>query len=349
MSQIADLSITDGSATADGAQWAAPWPPGFERIPDEDWTRQEPDRFGRQYDSVGSHGWYKNLEPTVAQILAALDEDDILLDYSCGTAILAGRILSQIKHRVGILNVDASAKFLRIALENFANDSRVAYRLLRFIKEEKRLQSLDEVLPQSVLDRGVDLIASTNAIHLYYNLSETLDSWYRVLRPGGLALICSGNLRNPARRPEEWIIDDTVASINEIAMETVRDDPAYAEYRDVLADSDRMAAHRRLRDKVFVPVRPLQLYVDAFEQAGFTVQHVYDATIHARLDEWYLMLAAYSEGVLGWVGGSAKVEGRPATEAAEEDRLRLIRQSLEKLFPGQESFPCSWTYLTCRK
>jgi hypothetical protein len=30
-------------------------------------------------------------------------------------------------------------------------------------------------------------------------------------------------------------------------------------------------------------------------------------------------------------------------------RLFLIRYSLEKLFPGQDSFPCTWTYLTCRR
>lgn len=343
MSQTASLTIgTDSTETS-------PWPVGFARIPDEDWTRQEPDEFGRQYDSVGDHGWYKNLEPVVAQILATLDEDDILMDYSSGTGILAGRILPHIRHRVGILNVDASPKFLRIALENFADDERVAYRLLRFIKEERRLQRLDEVVPESLRDRGVDVVTSTNAIHLYYNLDETLEQWHRMMRPGGLALVCSGNLRNPNRRPDEWIIDDTVASINEIATGIVRSDPFYEQYRDCLDDTDRMEAYRKLREKVFVPVRPLDLYVDAFERAGFSVQHVHDTTIHARIDEWYQLLRAYNEGVLGWLGGSQKVDGRAPTDTAVEHRLQLIRQSLEQLFPGQDSFPCSWTYITCRR
>lgn len=342
--RTASLSVTTGDSP-----WTSPWPGGFHRIPDEDWTRQAPDDFGRQYDSVGEHGWYKNLEPTVAQVLATLGEDDILMDYSSGTGILAGRILPRIRHRVGILNVDASAKFLRIALDNFEDDERVAFRLMRFIKEEKRLQSLDEVVDQTLLDRGVDVITSTNAIHLYYNLAETLESWHRALRPGGLALVCSGNLRNPQRRPDEWIIDETVASINEIAAEIVQGDPFYEEYRGTLEDTDRMAAYRKLREKVFVPVRPLDLYLDAFHDAGFSVQHVFDTTINARVDDWYQMLAAYSEGVLGWIGGSQKVDGRPPTETAEKHRLRLIRQSLETLFPGQDSFPCSWTYITCRR
>jgi SAM-dependent methyltransferase len=344
MSQTASLS-----AGIDRATGPTPWPSDFVRTPDEEWTRQDPDDFGRQYDSVGDHGWYKNLEPIVAQVLATLDDDDILMDYSSGTGILAGRILPRVLRRVGILNVDASPKFLRIALDNFANDDRVAYRLLRFIREERRLQRLDEVLSAGILERGVDVITSTNAIHLYYDLDDTLEQWHRVMRPGALALVCSGNLRNPQRRPDEWIIDDTVASINEIATRIVRTDPFYAQYRDSLDDSDRMAAYRKLREKVFVPVRPLDLYVDAFERAGFTVQHVHDTTIHARIDEWYQLLRAYHEGVLGWLGGSQKVDGNPPTDIAVEHRLQLIRQSLEQLFPGQESFPCSWTYITCRR
>jgi hypothetical protein len=43
------------------------------------------------YDSVGSHSWYKNLEPTVAQVLAALGEHKLLIDYSNSTGILAKR------------------------------------------------------------------------------------------------------------------------------------------------------------------------------------------------------------------------------------------------------------------
>jgi hypothetical protein len=53
--------------------------------------------------------------------------------------------------------------------------------------------------------------------------------------------------------------------------------------------------------------------------------------------------------VLSWVGGSPKVEGSPPSQAAVQDRLFLIRYSLERLFPGQDTFPCSWTYLTCRR
>jgi SAM-dependent methyltransferase len=325
------------------------WPDDFARIPDEEWTRLPVDEFGLNYDDVGNHGWYKNLEPTIAQVLAALAPGDLLVDYSSGTGILTRRLLGRLDNSVGILNVDASPKFLRVALESFRDDERVAFRLLHWLKAAKRLESLDEVAGPELLTREADVITSTNAIHLYYDLDETLASWARMLRPGGLAFVCSGNMHNPNGRPGEWIIDETVAKVNEIAADLVRTEPAFAEYRETLEDAGLMSRHEKLRGKVFVPVRPLDFYEEAFRDAGFTVLHVFEETIFAQIDEWYKLLCTYNDGVLSWVGGSEKVEGKPPSDEAVRQRLFLIRYSLEKLFPGQDSFPCTWTYLTCRR
>lgn len=341
--------MTSTMATTTNAPTSFDWPAGFERVPDQEWAYQPVDQFGLNYDNVGNHGWYKNLEPTVAQVVAAMDENKVLIDYSGGTGILTKRLLANITYPIGIVNVDASAKFLRIALENFGDDERVAFRLLQFLKEQKRLQTLDEVVEGPLLDRGADVLTSTNAIHLYYDLAATLRSWKRVLRPGALVAICSANMRNLKARPGDWIIDETVAKVNEVAAELVRSEPAFAEYRETLEDPTRMAGHTKLREKVFVPVRPLDEYLDAFTDAGFAVTHVHEATIFARVSEWYELLKTYHDGVLSWVGGSQKVDGHPPSGKAVSDRLFLIRYSLEKLFPGQDSFPCTWTYLTCRR
>src|ERR1700724_1033517 len=138
------------------------WRDDFARIPDEEWTRLPVDQFGLNYDDVGTHGWYKNLEPTIAQVLAALAPGDLLVDYSSGTGILTRRLLSGLGNSVGILNVDAPSKFLRVALESFRDDERVAFRLLRWLKAAKRLESLDEVAGPELLTRGADVITSTN-------------------------------------------------------------------------------------------------------------------------------------------------------------------------------------------
>ena len=156
-----------------GRKTAFVWPAGFDRIPDEDWTRAPLSEAGLAYDHVDEHGWYDNLNPSVEQLAAHLQDGDILVDYSGGTGILLDRLRLRIFDRaVGTIVVDASAKFLRVAHEKYKDDPRFAARLLRFIKEEKRLQSLDEVLGPELLERGVDAIAAVNAIHLYPDLDE---------------------------------------------------------------------------------------------------------------------------------------------------------------------------------
>jgi SAM-dependent methyltransferase len=234
-----------------------------------------------------------------------------------------------------------------VALEKFQDEERVAFRLVRYVKEEGRLQPLDEVLEPLLRPGGigVDAVVSTNAIHLYYDLPETLASWARVLKPDRRTFIQSGNIRNPNANPGEWIIDETVGAIHEMAVGIVRKEPAYARYREVLADDQRMAAYAALREKFFLPVRPLEHYLSVLEETGFRILRVLNQTIEARVDEWYDFLTVYNEGVLGWVGGSPRVEGREPDEQELSDRLTLMRRAMDELFGGADSFPCCWTYI----
>ena len=235
---------------------------------------------------------------------------------------------------MGVIVVDASAKFLRVAHEKYKDDPRFAARLLRFIKEEKRLQSLDEVLGPEMLERGVEAIVAANAIHLYPDLDEVAQAWVRALKPGGRVFINSGNLRNPRAKPGEWILDETVWVINDLAESLVRSDPRYAAYRDVLDDDERMQAHHAHRDRVFLQPRPLSYYTEALTRNGLTVTDVDQATIVADVDEWFELMTAYHEAVLGWVGGTRRVEGSgaergggagPAGDHAPRDRHDLRR------------------------
>jgi SAM-dependent methyltransferase len=322
-----------------------PWPAGFARVPDDDWTRQPIETLALKYDTVENHGWYHNLDRTVEQLDGLLRDGDRIIDYSGGTGIFADRLLQRIGARnVGILIVDASAKFLRLSVEKFRNELRLAFRLIRFRKDVKRLEYVDEVTTL----RDFDAVVSTNAIHLYYDLLQTLQSWIRVLRPGAHALIQSGNIRNPAARPGEWIIDETVEAIHDKAAEIAREDPRYSAYAGILDDAGRMAAYGALRSKYFIPVRPLDHYLRTLREAGFTVADVSTATIPARVDEWYQFLSVYHEGVLGWVGGVEKIEAKPPAESDVRARLALLKEAMHRLFRGQSTFDCCWTYITCR-
>ncbi len=332
------------------ARAAFQWPAGFVRIPDEEWTRAPISEAGLAYDHVDEHGWYDNLNPSVAQLAAHLQDGDILVDYSGGTGILLDRLRLRIFDRaVATIVVDASAKFLRVAHEKYQDDPRFAARLLRFIKEEKRLQSLDEVLGPELLERGVDAIAAVNAIHLYPDLDEVASAWIRALKPGGKVFINSGNLRNPSAKPGEWILDETVWVINDLAESLVRSDPEYAQYRDVLDDTDRLAAHHAHRDRVFMQPRPLAYYTDALTRNGLTVTDVSQTTIVAAVDEWFELMTAYHEAVLGWVGGTKRVEGEAPSEQAVRDRLRIMRHAIDTIFGGRDSFKACWTYITATK
>jgi SAM-dependent methyltransferase len=231
-------------------------------------------------------------------------------------------------------------------VEKFRHDPRVGVRLLRYLKEERRLQRLDEVIGAELLERGVDVIASTNAVHLYTDLPDTVASWVRVLRPGGHVLINSGNIRNPRARSREWILDETVWVVGDLAEGLVRTDPAYAAYRPELDNTERMAAHASFRDKVFIHPRPLDFYLETLELAGLKVESVREASIEARVQEWYELLTTYGDAVLGWIGGTEKIDGAPPTDQAVADRLKLIRHAMDVLFHGRPTFQACWTYIT---
>jgi ubiquinone/menaquinone biosynthesis C-methylase UbiE len=323
------------------------WPEGFDRIPDEDWVARPVEDFALHYDTVENHGWYRNLDLTIEQLARDLRPGDVLIDYSGGTGILLDRLRLRIFDRqVGMVIVDSSPKFLRVAVDRFRADERVAFRRLHFLKDERRLQYVDEVLGETF---RADVLVSTNAIHLYDDLEGTAAAWARVLKPGGRVYVNSGNLRNPRAGENEWIIDETVYVVHEVASGLVRTEPRYEPYRAVLEDEERMAEYLAFRDRVFLAPRPLDYYLDALRAGGFDISDVSERTIAARVDEWFEFLSAYADAVLGWVGGSAKVDGADATDEAARDRLDLLRASLDVIFGGRPTFLCCWTYITATR
>ncbi|MEM7052668.1 MAG: class I SAM-dependent methyltransferase [Acidobacteriota bacterium] len=318
------------------------WPDGFAPLPDDDWVRGSVGKLARGYDTVEAHGWYANLDPTVDAIADWLPEGALLVDYSGGTGILTERLLRRLPNQpFGVVIVDSSPKFLRLAVEKLHDDPRVAFRRIRYHRQEGRLDLLHEVLGDGL---RVDGIVSTNAIHLYYDLGDTLASWRRCLTSAGRAFVQSGNIRNPAAPADHWIIDETVEHIHRAAVDLVGLDNRFEAFRSALDDRDHMAAHRDLRRKFFLPVRPLEFYLEAFEEAGFSVLETDCRPIEARVDEWFEFLAVYHEGVLGWAGGAEKITGHRPSPATIALRKRLMRQAMERVFDGHESFHAAWTY-----
>ena len=325
------------------------WSTGFQRIPTEDWAKQPLEELAMKYDTVEEHGWYDNLDATVMQVCKLCDSNSIVLDYSGGTGILTDRIMRQAgTDAPNVLIVDSSPKFLRLALEKLQRNPKVAYRLIRYIREEKRLQSLAEVVDQELYQNGIDLVVSTNAIHLYYNLLETVQSWKAILKEDGVLLAQSGNIRNPSAPGNTWIIDETVEHIHQAVLEIIQEEEVYAFLRPVAAKIDYMTAHDRLRNKYFLPVRELTHYTSCFEAAGFQIQEVSCLPIKANVQQWYSFLEVYHEGVLGWVGGATKVTKEPASVEMIALRKELMWKGMQRIFSGNDSFDAVWSYITAR-
>ena len=324
------------------------WPKDFQRIPDESWATKPLEELAMKYDTVEEHGWYDNLDFTVSQLSQKLNKDSILLDYSGGTGILTARLIRMMRENTAhMLIVDSSPKFLRLSLEKFLTDDKVAFRLIQYLKADKRLQRLDEVLPISLYDQGVDAVVSTNAVHLYYGLDATIHSWKKILKPNGFIHIQSGNIRNPAAG-SSWIIDETVEHIHHAAVELVKTHDGFASLRRFIEDEAYMKAHEKIRQKYFLPVRPLEYYTSTLERCGLEITSCDWKPIQAAVDEWYDFLAVYHEGVLGWVGGAEKITGESTSPHFVSLRKALMRIAMEQIFDGKDHFQTAWTYIEAK-
>lgn len=343
------IATKASNASESRAGFKPKWPAGFERIPKEDWTKRPIDKLTLKYENAGTNGFCRNWDPAIAQVLTNLDENKILVDYSSGTGLFTQHLLDGIDYPTRILNVDISPRYLRVAADKFRDDERVALRLLKRIDKGDRVQSIDEVMGDTLLNRGVDMLTSTNAIHLYPNVSETLESWHRVLRPNGLVLVTSGDIDNPRRVRKDWRLHDTIARVNEIAQEVVESEPLFEEYRETLENREVMNAYTLLRQSVYPPSKPLDLYIDLLSDAGFKPLHYFEQVIDVSVNEMSDALLPYHDVILGWVGGSEKVEGWSPSNSALRDRIFLIKLSVKELYGTQHYLRCPWTYITCKR
>ena len=170
-----------------------------------------------------------------------------------------------------------------------------------------------------------------------------------MLKPGANVCIQSGNIENPNAPENSWIIDTTVERLQPLALRLVRGDARYARFREHIEDAERMKAYDQLRRKYFLPVRPLACYLDALRTASFEIVEVYERVGDALVTEWGDFLGAYHEGVLGWAGGSKRIDDRSPSAETVACRKRLLHDALGALLHDQPSFPVCWTHIRCRK
>ena len=320
----------------------------MDKIIDKSFLKSDVTDFALGYDKVKNHTWYDNLNYLVELSKEYFNEDDFIMDYSCGTGIFPERLLKSTVSCPRILMMDSSPKYLKLSYDKFGRNYKFYFRLMKYLKEENRLQTIDESMGGTYKEL-LDGIICTNAIHLYPNISETIKSGNDILVKGGKLLINSGNILNPSMDIESKLIDQTVEEISKISFDIVKSEPKYSKYLDLIDNFEYISKHDELRKKYFLPIRPIDFYTDELVKNGFKITEVKTINIDARVDEWFDFLKVYHEGVIGWIGGSKKITNIEPTEQELNDRIEIIRLSLNKMFNSQNNFKACWNYIICDK
>jgi ubiquinone/menaquinone biosynthesis C-methylase UbiE len=320
----------------------------IDKIIDESFLKSDVTEFALGYDRVKNHTWYDNLNYLVDLSKKYFNDDDFIMDYSCGTGIFPERLLKSTVSCPRILMMDSSPKYLKLSYDKFGNNYKFFFRLMKYLKEENRLQTIDESMGEDYKEL-LNGIICTNAIHLYPTISDTIKSWNKLLVKGGKLLINSGNIYNPLMGADTKLIDQTVNEISKLSFDIVKENPKYSKYIDLMEDFEYVNKHNTLRDKYFLPIRPINFYTDELIENGFKIVEVKTIDVGAKVDEWFDFLKVYHEGVLGWIGGVNKITGVDPKENEVQDRIDIIKLALNKMFNNKNDFKACWNYIICEK
>lgn len=123
---------------------------------------------------------------TIKGVLKHLKENDVLLDFACGSGIktidIAGKVLT-------IKAIDTSSKMIEVAKKRTA---------------EKNIRNIDfeniDILDDRFKDESFDVILALNILHLIEEPDSILEKMRILLKPGGLfisATACLGERWSP--------------------------------------------------------------------------------------------------------------------------------------------------------
>jgi len=160
--------------------------------------------------------------------------------------------------------------------------------------------------------------------------------------------INSGNMRNPRAAAEEWILDETVWVINDIAEGLVRSDPKYATYaRSSITRSEWGPMPSSVTG---CSSSPTAVVLPRCADRSRPHRHrCPEKTIVADVEEWFELMTAYHDTGARLGRRNEELDGQPATPAALEDRMTIMRAAMETIFAGRSEFNACWTYITCER
>ena len=260
------------------------------------------------------------LDELVKIISPKMRQKEVVVDYGAGTGVSALRLLEHLEVDVELWLVDNSAAWLGKAYEVLCSNQNVKCFLLE--KTPHGYATLADTIGKGVADH----VISANTFHLVPDIDETFKGIADALKENCMFAFQSGNITRDSRPKGALMVDDSVKRVHEIALDIVRNDPKFAEYKKDL--DERIKANESQRKFVFPDPRPIAVYLEALKKSGFEYQEPSFKLFKVRYSDWlnFLRVRRLQAGILPEIGGYEP------SEKEETDRDALITLAANNLF-----------------
>ena len=273
------------------------------------------------HDAVSKAEYYITILDELMRITSPkIKENDIVVDFGAGTGVSAIRLLEHLKVKVKLWLVDNSPAWLGKAYEVLGSNHNVSCFLLE--KKGDNYASLADAVGAGIVNH----VISANTLHLVPNLEEAFRGIAAALKEGGTFSFQSGNIIWDKKPQGALMVDDTVKRVHDIALDIVREDSGFDEYKRGL--DDRVKAEEPQRKFVFPNPRSINEYLGALKKSGFRYETPDYKLFKVKYSDWlkFLRVRRLQAGILPEIGGH-----NPSPKE-ERDRDTLIALATNKLF-----------------
>jgi len=291
------------------------------------WHPDKPTSSGATafHEAVTNSSWIKDiLYELVALIQPRIRQNDVIVDFGAGTGTSAILLLKHFQD-IHLWLVDNSPSWLAKAYDLLNSYPNVDCFILE--KKGDRYATLAETIGEEMVDH----VVSANTVHLIPDIKEAFNGINLAIKNGGSFTFQTGNFMRKGRPNGALMIDDTVQSVHDIALNIVRTDSRFTVYRNQL--DERLKNEESQRKFVFPDPRPIETYLDALKKVGFEYQNPLYIPVKIRYSDWlnFLRVKRLQAGILPEIGG------KEPSPKEEKDRDSLITMAALKLFKNLET------------
>ena len=277
------------------------------------------------HEAVANADYYlESLDKLMSIIAQKIKDGDIVVDYGAGTGVSAMYMLKRLKANIKLWLVDNSPAWLGKAYDIFHKNPNVECFILEKNNEDYA------TLCETIGEQTADHVISANTVHLIPNLEYTFKGINLALKPNGTFTFQSGNITRRGRKKGVLMVDDTVKRVHDIAMEIVKENKKYKNYREII--KKQIEPNKKQQNFVFPEPRPLEYYLASLKSAYFKYAEPYYKLLRIAYKDWmeFLRVKRLQAGILPEIGGI-----NPSPQE-EKDRDELITMSANQLFKELE-------------